>query len=235
MSIASNAEPVKKRSYNSDRRKAQAALTRRDIVDAAHRLFERDGYVGTTMAAIADEAGVVVETVYRNFDGKAGLIQSVVEAAVAGGADRAEMPSEERPAIRRLVEETNPKAKLALYAATQPGIHRRAGKLRRTLREAAAVEPELAPVVERLESLRHQGMARFAQHLQDVGALRSDLSLEDAQDLLWAINSLTMYDLLVVERGWSAERYETWLTSIMTQSLLSNPMGEPPGAPPATI
>lgn len=220
MNIAAKSQKVKKRTYNSDRRRVQAASTRRDIIEVARRLFEKDGYNATTMAAIAAEAGVVVETIYRNFDGKAGLIETVVEAAVAGGAERAEVPPEERTAIRRLIEEPDPRRKLALYAATQPGIHERAGRLRRALREGARVDLQLVPVLERLEAQPFNGMARFAQHLKDVGALRADLPVEEVRDLLWSINSLSMYELLVGERGWSAERYQDWLTSMMTQSLL---------------
>lgn len=220
MSIPSKSSDVKKRAYNSERRRLQAAGTRHEIVEAASKLFERDGYVTTTMTAIAKEAAVAVETIYRSFDGKAGLIQTVVEAAVAGGADRAELPPEERPAIKRLIDEPDPKRKLELYASTQPGIHQRAGKLRRTLREAAAVDADLRPLLERLESQRLQGMARFAQHLKAVGALRKGISVDEARDLLWAINSLSMYELLVLDRGWSADRYRSWITSMMIQSLL---------------
>ncbi|MGH8959287.1 MAG: TetR/AcrR family transcriptional regulator [Acidimicrobiia bacterium] len=220
MSITVKCRKVKKRTYNSNRRQAQAASTRRDIIEAARRLFERGGYNATTMTAIAEKAGVVVETIYRNFDSKAGLIEAVVEAAVAGGAERAEVAPEDRPAIRRLIEERDPRKKLALYAATQPGIHERAGKLRKALREGARVDPQLVPVLERLEAQPFNGMARFARHLKEVGALRTDLPVEEARDLLWSINSLSMYELLVGERGWSAERYQDWLTSMMTQSLL---------------
>lgn len=220
MSIPSKSRTVKTRAYKSDRRAAQAAGTRRDIVEAARRLFESDGYAATTMSAIAKEAGVAIETIYRSFEGKARLIQAVVEAAVAGGAGRAEVPPEERPAIRSLIEEPDPRTKLGLYAATQPGIHQRAGRLRRPLRKAATADPDLRPVLDRLESQPLLGMARFAQHLEENGALRSDITVEEARDVLWAINSLSVYELLVVERGWSEDRYQTWITSMMIQSLL---------------
>lgn len=220
MSIVSKSEDVKRRTYNSPRRRQQADLTRKDIVEAATRRFQKDGYNGATMAEIAAEAGVVVETIYRNFGGKVGLIEAVVEAAVAGGTARSEVPSEQRPAIKALIEEPDPRRKLDMYAATQPGIHRRAGGLRKALREAATVEPSLQAVHERLESIRLEGMERFAQHLHDSGVLQVGLSITEARDLLWAINSVAMYEALVDDRRWSIERYQGWIASMMKQSLL---------------
>ena len=77
------------------------------------------------MPAIASSAGVVVETIYRAFGSKAGLFKAMLEAALAGGSERAELPPAERPAIRAVIEESDPRRKLELYAATQPGVHGR--------------------------------------------------------------------------------------------------------------
>jgi AcrR family transcriptional regulator len=129
--------PVKSsRRYSSRIRQAQAAATRRQIVDAALNAFLEDGYAGATMQRIAAAAGVVVETIYRTFDGKAALFKAAVEAAVAGGTERAERPVEQRPAIRAVIAEPDPRRKLERYAATQPGIHKRLAPLiRRLLRQ----------------------------------------------------------------------------------------------------
>jgi AcrR family transcriptional regulator len=138
-------EDVKpRRRYDSTRRQAQAAQTRQDILAAAQRLFLERGYAGTTLAAIATAAGVVVETIYRAYGSKAELFKAVVRAAVAGGADRAQVPVEQRPAIAAVIAEPDPHRQLELYAATQPGIHARAGPLLRVLVGAAAADPELA-------------------------------------------------------------------------------------------
>ena len=221
MSIPSNSKNVK-RAYRSDRRRQQAAATRREIISAAGRLFARDGYVATTMNAVAVEAEVAVETIYRSFEGKAGLIEAVVVAAVAGGAERAERVVEDRPAIRNVIEESDPRRKLELYAATQPGIHTRSAPLLRALRAGASVEPGLGDVLARLENQRLDGLSRLAQHLQDIGALRDGLSVEEARDLIWTINSQVIFDLLVVDRGWSLDRYERWIASMMIRSLLDS-------------
>jgi hypothetical protein len=141
---------------------------------------------------------------------------------VAGGADRAQVPSDQRPAIRAVIAETDPHRQLELYAATQPGIHARAGPLLRVLIGAAATDAELAKLWAQIENERLNGMGRFAGLLADRGVLRPELSVEDARDLLWTLNSLAVHDLLVQQRGWSPERYRDWLAAALARELLPN-------------
>ena len=215
-----NQEVKTRRRYDSPHRREQAAATRRKVIAAAQPLFLKHGYAGTTMAAIAREAGVVVETVYRSFGSKAALFAAVVEAALAGGVERAEVPVEERPAIAAIIAETDPARQVALYAATQPGIHRRGGPLLRAVRDAAAVDPEVARVWSELERWRYEGQARMVGLLASRGALPEGLSVETASDLVWTLCSLAVHDLLVVERGWTSEQYERWLTDALKRDLL---------------
>jgi AcrR family transcriptional regulator len=208
-----------RRRYESRRRKEQAEQTRRDIVTAAGTLFRERGY-GVPMLEIAREAGVVVETVYRIFGSKPGLFRAAVDALLAGGPSRAEVAVEERPAIRALIEEPDAHRKVALYAATQPGIHRRAGPLLRALRDAKASDPALAQLWGELEAWRHHGQARFVEHLAHRGVLRPDRTIAEASDIVWTLSSLAVYDLLVVDRGWTAEIYEAWLAAALTRELV---------------
>src|SRR6266540_2551642 len=184
-----------RRRYDSRRRQAQAAQTRHEILGAAHRLFLERGYAGTTLASVAEGAGVVVETIYRAFGGKAGLFQAVIA-------------------------EADPRRQLELYAATQPGIHARIGPLFRVLAEAAAADPELAEVSRQMDEQRLAGMGRFAQLLADRGALRPGLSVDEARDVLWTLNSHAVHDLLVVRRGWPPGRYRDWLSATLARTLL---------------
>ena len=209
-----------RRQYDSSRRRAQAAQTRRDIVTAAGALFRDRGY-GVSMPEIAAEAGVVVETVYRIFGTKAGLFRGVVEALLAGGAARAERPVEERDAIRAVIEEPDPARQVAMYAATQPGIHRRAGPILRALRDAKAGDPELAQLWAEMETWRYEGQGRFVGMLADRGALRADRSLDEARDVVWTLCSLAVYDQLVIDRGWGQDRYEAWLAEVLARELLA--------------
>jgi AcrR family transcriptional regulator len=174
------------------------------------------------LTAIAGEAGVAVETVYRIFGSKAGLFTAVVEALLAGGASRAGVPVEERPAIRAVIDEPDPRRQVELYAATQPGIHRRAGPVLRALRDAKATDPELTRLWADLEAWRLEGQGRFVARLAERGVLRSGLPVREAGDIVWTLCSLAVYDLLVLERGWTVERYETWLAAVLTEQLLGD-------------
>src|SRR6266849_4426487 len=213
--------PVKShRRYDSSRRRAQAEQTRRDVVTAARGVFEEQGYTRAGIAKIAEPAGVVVETIYRAFGSKAGLFKAVIEAAIAGGAGRAAVPVEERPAVRAIIAQTETRRQFELYAATQPGIHARVGPLLRVLQQAAASDPELADLWRQLEAQRLGGMSNFARRLAERRALRNGLSVDEARDILWTVNSQAVYDLLVEGRQWSAERYRDWIAFTLERLLL---------------
>jgi AcrR family transcriptional regulator len=230
-----------RRKYDSRRRREQASQTRRDIEAGANKLFRERGYVGTSMPAIASEAGVVVETIYRSFGSKAGLFKAVLEAALAGGSERAEAAPEERPAIRAVIAESNPHRKLELYVATQPGVHGRSGPLYRVLVSAADSDPELREVLDGLEARRLQGLGALALQLGESHALRSDLSVEQARDIIWTLCSTPVHDLLVWRRGWTSEGYRDWLTAALQRELLEgvsqNPVVQGETAPqlPASL
>jgi AcrR family transcriptional regulator len=214
-------EDVKpRRRYVSPRRQEQAARTRQDILAAAGSLFREHGYGATSMPQIAAEAGVVVETIYRIFGSKAGLFRAVMEAVIAGGPSRAEVPVGDRPAIRAVIEEPDPRRQIELYVATQPGIQRRAGPLLRALLGGVAGDPELKALWDETEAWRLEGQGRFVGMLAERGALRPGLSFEEARDVLWTLCSLAVHDLLVVDRGWTSDRYREWLTATLLHELL---------------
>jgi AcrR family transcriptional regulator len=216
-------DPVKpRRRYESPRRQEQAAQTRADILAAAGTLFRERGYAGTSMPSIATEAGVVVETIYRSFGSKASLFRAVVEAVLAGGATRAQVAAEERPAIRAVINEPDPRRQVARYAATQPGIHRRSGQLLRALHAAAPTDPELQRLWDEMEAWRYSGQSRFVQMLATQGHLPPERPVEEACDIVWTLCSLAVHDLLILGRGWSYERYGAWLAAVLIRELLGD-------------
>ena len=210
-----------KRRYNNARRQNQAESTRARVVDAATRVFLEHGYAGATIPAIAAEAGVALQTVYRAAPGKAGLLAAAVTGAVAGNSERADVPVDDRPAIRAIIDEPDPSQQLRLYAHTQPGIWARVGPLMRVLQSAAASEPELRQIQDEQDAQRHAGLTRFARLLEEHGALRVDLTPERAADVIITLASYATYDSLVASRGWTPEQYEAWLAEALQSSLLS--------------
>src|SRR3954451_18308199 len=103
-----------KRRYESPRRRAQADATKRDILEAAQRLFERQGYAATTMAAIAADAGVALKTVYVVFETKSGVLRALWNMLLRG--DTGDAPIAERSWYREVVEEPDPERQLLLLA-----------------------------------------------------------------------------------------------------------------------
>jgi AcrR family transcriptional regulator len=211
---------IPKRRYHSPKRQAQAEQTRVKIVEAAHRVFLERGYVGATIPQIAAEAGVAVETVYRATDGKAGLLEAAVQAALAGDVSRADVPVEQRPGIQRVIEEADPQ--LALYAGTQPGVWSRVGPILRVLDAAAPGDPKLQALRDQHARQRLAGLRDFASLLAERGALRRGLSIERAADIIWTLCAQANYDALVSSRGWTHHEYRDWLADALTHALLED-------------
>jgi AcrR family transcriptional regulator len=211
-----------RRRYNAPKRRAHAAQTRTKIIEAAGRVFLARGYAGATIPRIAAEADVAVETVYRSAAGKAGLLEAAVQAALAGGVERADVPVEQRPGIRRVIEETDPRRRLAAYAATQPGVWSRVGPLLRVLDAAATTDDALMALRDKHAKQRLDGLRRFAALLAERGSLRPGLSVNRAADIIWTVCAQANYDSLVTSRGWTHEEYRDWLADTLANALLSN-------------
>jgi AcrR family transcriptional regulator len=215
-----SASATPRRRYDTTKRREQAAQTRRRIVDTAARIFVERGYTATTIPLIATEAGVAVETVYRSATAKAGLLQEAIQATLAGGAERAEVPVEHRPGIQRVIQETDPRRQLRAYAATQPGVWSRVGPLLRVLDEASGGDPVLAQLRSDLADQRLHGLRDFASLLAERGALKPGLTVDKARDLIWTLCAQANYDALVTSRGWSHEDYREWLAEALAAALL---------------
>ena len=215
--MSENATP--RRRYDSSKRRERASQTRRRIIDAAARVFVERGYTGATIPLIAREAHVAVETVYRSTSGKAGLLREAIQASLAGGAERAELPVEQRPGIQRVIDETDPRRQIRAYAATQPGLWSRVGPLLRVLDQAAG-DPELAVLRADLAEQRLNGLIGFATLLAERGALKADLTIDRARDLIWTLCAQANYDALVTARQWSHTEYREWLSETLAAALL---------------
>ena len=87
--------------------------------------------------------------------------------------------------------------------------------------EAGPSEPEVAELWRAISYRRAANMRRLVGELAETGRLRPGLSVEEAADMLWATNSPELYELLVGQRGWSLERYETFLADTWQRLLLA--------------
>jgi AcrR family transcriptional regulator len=201
------------RAYDSPGRAAQARRTRGAIIDAAARQFLEAGYARTTVAAIAREAGVSVETIYKAVGGKAELVRAIYERGLT------EASTYER-SDRMREHATDPRSILRYWAGLIAELAPDIGPIRMLMTSAAAADPALARVLEESDSERLTRMRHNARFLARRGYLRRGVTTSDAADVLWTCTSAELYDLLVRRRGWSLRRFERFLGDLLIGALL---------------
>jgi len=210
---------VKPRRYTSAVRAEGAERTRQSIFDAARTLFVEHGYAAMTMQAIADRAGVALDTVYATVGKKPLLVKLLVEMAISN-TDR-EVPAEQREYVQRLRAARSAREKLAIYARAVVDIQRRLAPLVRAVEAAATVHPDLYAMWREIAERRAENMKKLAADLQRTDELRTDLTTNQVADILWATNSPELFTLFVVQRGWSPAAYEHWLADAWSRLLLN--------------
>jgi AcrR family transcriptional regulator len=220
------AERVKpKRRYHSPRRREQAAATRLAILEAAHRLFEKQGYGPTTMAAIAAEAGVALKTVYLAFATKSGVLRALWNLRLRAGRD--EVPIAQQEWYREVLEESDPERQLRLNARNSRAAKVRIATVLEVIHAAAPLDPDIAALWDRIQSDYHANQRVIVESLDEKGVLRPRLEVGRATDILWTINHPNLWHLLVGERDWSPEQYEQWTGDLACSQLLSRRQAPP--------
>ena len=207
--------PVKARRYDASRRRLQAGQRRRAVLDAAQELFFSRGYAATTITAVAGAAGVSPETVYKGFGGKPGLVRELRARALLGTGS---VPAEDRS--DQLRELNDPHAVVRGWATLAGEVAPRVAPILGLVREAALLDPTLRELADDLDADRARRMRANARFLADAGHLRPEVSLTQATDVLFAVSSPEMYDLLVVRRGWSLRRYTSFVATTIENALL---------------
>jgi AcrR family transcriptional regulator len=207
------------RRYHSPRRAEQATQTRQAVVAAARDLFVEQGYAATTVAEIARAARVAVDTVYATVGRKPALLREVLETAISG-VDVA-VPADEREYVARVRAATTARGKITAYVAGLVEVQRRLAPVFLALRDAAGADTDSAVLWKEISDRRAQNMRRFAGDLRTTGELRADLTDDDVADIVWSMNGTEYWVLLVGERGWSPERFATYLIDAWSRLLLA--------------
>lgn len=214
------ADPVKpRRSYHSPRREQQAAATRGAILDAAQRLFEQQGYPATTMEAIAAESGVALKTVYVAFSTKSGLLRALWDLLLKGDQEQAGVAA--RAWYLEVLREPDPERQLRLNAHNSRVVKQRIGGILNVIRNGAPIDQDIRALWELIQSDFYANQRAIVQSLQDKDALRADLDLTRATDILWTLNHPDTWLLLSGQRGWTPDDYETWFGDTACEQLLA--------------
>jgi AcrR family transcriptional regulator len=207
------------RRYSTELRAEQTAVAKRLILASAGRLFVEKGYLGTTLAAVAATAGVSVQTVYNVVGGKSALLKAVYDVTLAGDDEPVAMG--DRPIFRAMQEAGDGREMLALYSGIARQLSERLLPLvTKLLAQAASGDPDLQSFADTIENERATGTANMARLISERFGLRAGLSVQDAADILWTLTSPDLTDRLVNRRGWSWDKTEAWIASVMADALL---------------
>lgn len=208
----------RRRPYRSAVRAEQAQRTRDRILAAARGLYLEEGFAATTIATVANAAGVAPETVYAAYRSKAGLLEAVVLAAIL----RDEEPEEalERRWVRDALELPDVRAQIAALARHTAETVELTSPMYAVMRAAGAGVSELADLQRRLLDYRFSGQAQLIAAIADGRSLRPGLSVDEAAATFSALASPELHHMLTVGRGWSQERYARWLERTALAALL---------------
>jgi AcrR family transcriptional regulator len=194
-----------------------AEETQAAIVAAAGRLFVERGYHATSIGRIASEAGVAVQTIYNSVGSKRDLLSRVLDHAAAG--ERAGVPVARF--MREQVEgEPDPRKVIGQLVEFWRGALPRTAPVFRVIREAAASDPEIAALerarsAQRLANYRHAATA-----LAERGALRRDVTIDQAAATIFAIGYSDAYRALVLDGDWDDDGWASWVQATLEAALL---------------
>lgn len=204
------------RTKNRVSKAEQARDTRRRITAAATTLFVRDGFLTTTMAAIAAEAGVAVQTLYLSFGNKTAILRAAFDEAIAGDDDP--VPLSDREWFRDMLANPDGVAALTSFVDNASAVMARVGALYSVI-VAAAADPEVAELLANNKRERQAGFAVVVKALSARKGFPTDLSIADATTVAYSVQSEETYLLMVRERGWSVEQWHDWVLRTLRAEL----------------
>jgi AcrR family transcriptional regulator len=218
---AGGTEGATVRSYRSPRREASARLTRARIIAAATERFLAHGYSGTTMRAVATDAGVALPTVELAFRTKAGLLKTVIDVAIAGDDEHVTML--DRQWAAHAESTADPAGFIAAFAEQLTASAARAAGLTAAALEAARADQDIADVAAQLISQRQVMAAWLVDGVLLRTALRAGIDRADAIDTVWTLMDPVIFCRLAEDRRWPQDQFQRWFTDVVTQFLLPSP------------
>jgi AcrR family transcriptional regulator len=187
------------------------------IAAAATELFCTQGYVDTTMAAIASGAGVSVQTLYLRHGSKAAILSAALDVAIAGDTEAESIAV--RGWFARALDDVDAAAALTTFGQGVRSICDRTHRLYEVIRSAAA-DPEVAEVLGKNRRERISGIRVLAEALAEKPGFDTTVPVERAADLLYALGTEDSYLLFVVDRGWHPDEWERWVRESLGSQLL---------------
>lgn len=196
-------------------RQERGQATRARILSAATTLFVRDGYLATTMAAIAEDSEVAVQSLYLRFGSKLAILKAALDAAVVG--DLEPIPLLDRPWVKEVEALKDGPAAVRLFVVETKGIMGRTYPIYSAVLKAAA--GEAGELLAENRRQRYEGNLAIAELLARKAGFAPGLSAPAAADRIFGLVSEDHYGLLVAGRGWSPEQWETWCGELLAAVL----------------
>lgn len=203
---------TRKRAYSSSVRAEAADETRARILACAKKLFSRRGVDVVTIAEIADRAGVAGSTVYAVFRSKEGILRALMEQSLFGGRFQATQ--------QILAGITDPVEVIGLTAHVARAIYESESSDLGLLRNVSGFSPALRKIEQEFERTRYRMQEERLRRLFAARRARKGISLDEARRIMWMYTSREVYRMLVVEGGWSADRYQDWLSQTLLTALV---------------
>jgi AcrR family transcriptional regulator len=207
------------RRYDSRARRAEADNRRATIVTTAARLFLDQGYAETTIAQVAEEAGVSPQLIYAAFGGKAGLLAGALDRIAAG--DDQPILLRDRPESLALIEIRDPRERLRAAAAQMADLNARSGRLLTLVDRVAGSDPAVAELQAKMLNAMREDHRVHVDRL--AAGMRPDLGPARLADVTRMITGYQMWYGLVVDGGWSQEQYEEWLGDAIVRLVMDPP------------
>jgi AcrR family transcriptional regulator len=220
MELSDGKSPAQTSRYSSPLRQQRAADTRDRIAVAARELFAVNGFTGTTITAIAERAGVSVQTVYATFGSKGAIVSALTsqfeaDADAAGWRARIEQSTDAATLLQTFAQWTR-----VLFATSKDTI---------AAVQAAAADPAISELRIVGDRHRRQALEGLIGRIVEYQGLRAELTQHRAVDRAWMLTGIEMYLAATDGCGWSDLEYENWLTGVLQQQLLADEAADTSG------
>lgn len=203
---------AKKRIYNSTSRQRSAAQTRERILSSAKKLFQQEGFELATLEKLAESANVSTPTIYAIFQSKRGVLRALMDEALS--------PKQLEILVERTQQKLPAEERMRLAAKIARQIYDAEKTQMDLLQGATLLSPEFRELEKEREKRRHDRLKETVENLVSQNALASGMDTKKAHDILWAFTGRDLYRMLVIERKWSSDEYEGWLSQALIQTLL---------------
>jgi AcrR family transcriptional regulator len=205
------------RPYDASGRRARAEANRQRVLEVARRLFLADGYGATTVTAIAADAQVSAESVYKAFGGKSGLVRAIHERSLLGAGP---VPAEQR-ANEAQAAETDARVLVRRLGTFVTEVAPVVAPVMRLIQDAAAGgDAAMGALLAEVEAARYERMLHNARTLAGRGLLAQGLTSERAADVMWMYTAPEIYENMVVERGWTLDEFGEFVARALAVALL---------------